>query len=91
MARTTHNFVVVVLLPIVLFCALVLAQLVWPVGGGSSMLMRLLMASIVLVTAELVVLSPVMRRGSASRPWIALFVALVSVGPIHLLVPSLPD
>jgi hypothetical protein len=91
MSRQAHNLAVAALVPIVLLSALVLAQQFWPIGGGSSMVARLLVAAVILVATESVLTLPVMRKGPTWRPWLALVIALISAAPIHLLVPSLPD
>jgi hypothetical protein len=71
--------------------ALVMMQGVWPSGGASSFLTRLILLTIVVFVAELLLVLPTARSGSVWHGLLLLGLAIASVVPIQLAVPSLPD
>ena len=73
------------------FWALLPAQEIWPVGGMSSFLARLLLLTLVVFIAEGI--EVLLSKRSAPTPYhlLLLAVASLAVVPIQLLVPSLAD
>jgi hypothetical protein len=85
--RWVHSLLLVAL-P---FWSLQLAQMLWPVGGMSSYLTRLAVLTVIVFIAEL---REVLAQRRNSPKWVhplLLILATLSVVPIQLLVPALPD
>jgi hypothetical protein len=73
------------------FWALLPAQTIWPVGGASSYFTRLIVLTFVVFVAEIVEVSPVMRKAPAWCHLLVLAIAVLAVIPLQLSVPALPD
>jgi hypothetical protein len=73
------------------FWMLVPGQMIWPVGGLSSFFMRLVVLTFVVYVAEIVEVSPLLRKAPAWCHLLVLAIATLSVIPIQLSVPALPD
>jgi hypothetical protein len=66
-------------------------QSIWPVGGLFSFSMRLVVLTFVVFVAEIVEVSPLMRKAPAWCHLLVLAIAVLAVVPIQLSVPALPD
>lgn len=73
------------------FFALIAAQMLWPIGGMSSYLARLIILTVVVLAMQFVEVLPFMRGAPAWYHSLLLTVAVVAVIPIQLGVPSYPD
>lgn len=76
---------------IVPFWALLTAQMIWPVGGMSSYLLRLTILTVIVFIAQLIKVLPFMSEASAGYHLSLLIIAVLAVVPIQLAVPSYPD
>jgi hypothetical protein len=86
-----NRWVYSLLLVVLPFWSLQLAQMLWPIGGMSSYLTRLAVLTVIVFIAELVEVLSQMRNAHRWIHPLPLIVAVLSVVPIQLLVPSLPD
>ena len=73
------------------FFALIPAQVIWPTGGMSSYLARLMFLTSVVFVMQCVEALPSMRGAPAWYHALLLTVAVLAVIPIQLVVPSFPD
>jgi hypothetical protein len=86
-----HRWVHSLLLVVLPFWSLQLAQMLWPVGGMSSYLTRLAVLTVIVFITELL---GILAQRRNSPKWVdplLLILAMLSVVPIQLLVPALPD
>jgi hypothetical protein len=73
------------------FWCLLPAQVIWPAGGFSSYFTRLLILTVVVFVAELIAISPLLRRAATWRHWLLLVLTSLAVVPIQWIVPAYPD
>lgn len=73
------------------FWALLPAQMLWPVGGMSSYLTRLLVLTAIVFIATLIDVFASRRKAPGWIHPLLLIAAVLAVVPIQLVVPSLPD
>lgn len=91
LGRKVDRWVYSLLLVILPFWALLPAQVLWPIGGMSSYLTRLIVLTVIVFIAEVIEVLARMRKAPGWIHPVLLIVALLSVVPIQLIVPSLPD
>jgi hypothetical protein len=86
-----NRWVYSLLLVVLPFWSLQLAQMLLPTGGMSSYLTRLAVLTVIVFIAELVEIWTQLRNAPKWIHPFLLIVAVLSVVPIQLLVSSLPD